>query len=164
MISPVLPEHSGQYWCVARRGGKTSEYGVSLNVLLQTSYVPPPTIKRVSGGHVTTGETLVLSCSVSVSWAVMVRLSWNLPNPAALPPRLLLPDPVSKNVSVGGTHLKVHLSNNFLCLVLNCNILCVSGGGAAAGAAQRGQGGPGQLRLPRDGPLRQQAGADNSVI
>ena len=109
MISPVLPEHSGQYWCVARRGGKTSEYGVSLNVLLQTSYVPPPTIKRVSGGHVTTGETLVLSCSVSVSWAVMVRLSWNLPNPAALPPRLLLPDPVSKNVSVGGTHLKVHI-------------------------------------------------------
>ena len=118
MISPVLPEHSGQYWCVARRGGKTSEYGVSLNVLLQTSYVPPPTIKRVSGGHVTTGETLVLSCSVSVSWAVMVRLSWNLPNPAALPPRLLLPDPVSKNVSVGGTHLKVHLSNIFVCLVL----------------------------------------------
>ena len=118
VISPVLPEHSGQYWCVARRGSKTSEYGVSLNVLLQTSYVPPPTIARVSGAHVTTGETLVLSCSVSVSWAVMVRLSWNLPNPAALPPRLLLPDPVSKNVSVGGTHLKVHLSNIFQGLVL----------------------------------------------
>ena len=36
VISPVLPEHSGQYWCVARRGGKTSEYGIMLNVLTQT--------------------------------------------------------------------------------------------------------------------------------
>ena len=50
--TPVgVPEHSGQYWCVARRGGKTSECGVSLNVVLQTSHVPPPTVKRVSGGR-----------------------------------------------------------------------------------------------------------------
>ena len=47
-----------------------------------------------------------MTCSVSVSWSVMVRLSWDRPNPSALPPRLLLPDPVSRNVSVGGTHLK----------------------------------------------------------
>ena len=46
-----VPEHSGQYWCVARRGGKTTECGVSLNVVLQTSHVPPPTVKRVSGGR-----------------------------------------------------------------------------------------------------------------
>ena len=36
VISPVLPEHSGQYWCRAEYGGRTSEYGVSLLVLLQT--------------------------------------------------------------------------------------------------------------------------------
>ena len=36
IISPVLPEHSGQYWCLASRGGKTSEYGIMLNVLTQT--------------------------------------------------------------------------------------------------------------------------------
>ena len=38
VISPVLPEHSGQYWCVASRGrgGQTSEYGIMLNVLTQT--------------------------------------------------------------------------------------------------------------------------------
>ena len=36
LISPVLPEHSGQYWCVASRGGKTSDYGIMLNVLTQT--------------------------------------------------------------------------------------------------------------------------------
>ena len=37
-----VPEHSGQHWC---------ECGVSLNVVLQTSHVPPPTVKRVSGGR-----------------------------------------------------------------------------------------------------------------
>ena len=36
LISPVLVEHSGQYWCRAEYGGRSSEYGVSLNVLLQT--------------------------------------------------------------------------------------------------------------------------------
>ena len=36
LISPVLPEHSGQYWCEAQLGGRTSEYGVNLNVLMQT--------------------------------------------------------------------------------------------------------------------------------
>ena len=124
MISPVLPEHSGQYWCVAKYGGKSSEYGVSLNVLMETRYekmlelcisnellscryVPPPHINRTSGSHVTVGETLVLTCSISVNWNVMVRLSWNLPNRAAKQPRLLLPDPISRNVSIGGTHLKV---------------------------------------------------------
>lgn len=36
LISPVLPEHSGQYWCQAVLGARTSEYGVNLNVLMQT--------------------------------------------------------------------------------------------------------------------------------
>ena len=39
LISPVMPEHSGQYWCTATYGDKTSEYGVSLNVLMQTRWV-----------------------------------------------------------------------------------------------------------------------------
>lgn len=107
LISPVLPEHSGQYWCMAKYAGKTSEYGVSLNVLMQTSYVPPPHINRTSGSHVTVGETLILTCSISVNWNVMVSLSWNLPNKRARQPRLLLPDPISRNVSIGGSHLKV---------------------------------------------------------
>ena len=38
LISPVMPEHSGQYWCTATYGDKTSEYGVSLNVLMQTRW------------------------------------------------------------------------------------------------------------------------------
>ena len=36
LISPVLPENSGQYWCEARYQGQTSDYTVSLNVLTQT--------------------------------------------------------------------------------------------------------------------------------
>ena len=35
-ISPVTPENSGQYWCLAKYLGKTSEYGISLNVLMET--------------------------------------------------------------------------------------------------------------------------------
>ena len=35
-ISPVTPENSGQYWCLARYRGKSSEYGISLNVLMET--------------------------------------------------------------------------------------------------------------------------------
>ena len=38
-ISPVTPENSGQYWCLAKYGGKTSEYGISLNVLMETRWV-----------------------------------------------------------------------------------------------------------------------------
>ena len=106
VISPVLPEHTGQYWCHAAYKGLTAEYGVSLNVLLETHYVPPPQIRRESGPHQTAGAALVLSCSVSVGWGVMVRLAWAVPGPAA-PPRLLLPDPTSRNVSIGGSHLKV---------------------------------------------------------
>ena len=104
LISPVLVEHSGQYWCRAEYGGRDSDYGVSLNVLMETSYVPPPHINKTSGSHVTLGETLVLTCTVSVSWNIMVSLSWDLPNKQARP---FLPDPVSRNVSIGGTNLKV---------------------------------------------------------
>ena len=38
-ISPVTPENSGQYWCLAKYRGKTSEYGISLNVLMETRWV-----------------------------------------------------------------------------------------------------------------------------
>ena len=107
LISPVLPEHGGYYNCKATYAGRNSEYGVSLNVLPETSYVPPPHINRTSGSHVTMGETLVLTCSVAVSWTVMVSLDWELPNDDARRPRLLLPEPVSRNVSIGGSFLKV---------------------------------------------------------
>lgn len=71
-------------------------------------YVPPPQIERApEEGHITVGGKLVMTCSVSVSWSVMVRLTWILPNKSAASPRLLLPDPTSRNVSIGGTHLKV---------------------------------------------------------
>ena len=89
----------------------------SFNSLNNFSYVPPPTINRTSGSHVSMGEKLVLTCSVSVSWSQMVRLSWNLPNPSALPPRLLLPDPISRNVSVGGSHLKVSFFTSLLIFI-----------------------------------------------
>ena len=36
IISPVTPDNSGQYWCLAKYLGKTSEYGISLNVLMET--------------------------------------------------------------------------------------------------------------------------------
>ena len=78
------------------------------NDIRNVRYVPPPQIERPpQQGQVTVGGKLVLTCSVSVSWTVMVRLTWILPNKAAAPPRLLLPDPTSRNVSIGGTHLKV---------------------------------------------------------
>ena len=41
-ISPVTPENSGQYWCLARYRGKSSEYGISLNVLMETRWVVRP--------------------------------------------------------------------------------------------------------------------------
>ena len=71
--------------------------------------MPPPHINKTSGSHVTAGETLVLTCSVSVNWNIMVSLSWSLPNQHAAAPRLLLPDPVSRNVSIGGSYLKVEI-------------------------------------------------------
>ena len=49
----------------------------------------------------------MLTCTVSVSWNIMVSLSWDLPNSQATQPRLVLPEPVSRNVSIGGTNLKV---------------------------------------------------------
>ena len=107
LISPVMSDHGGYYMCRASYAGKSSEYRVSLTVLPQTSYVPPPHINRTSGNHVTLGETLVLTCSVSVAWSVVVHLDWTLPNPAANTPRLLLPEPISRNVSIGGSFLKV---------------------------------------------------------
>ena len=55
----------------------------------------------------TAGESLVLTCSVSVNWNVMVNLAWAAPNKLARFPRLLLHDPVSRNVSIGGSYLKV---------------------------------------------------------
>ena len=42
LISPVMPEHAGYYTCKASYGDRSNEYAVSLSVLPQTSYVPPP--------------------------------------------------------------------------------------------------------------------------
>ena len=36
IINPALPKHSGQYTCTARYGGRSNEYGINLNVLMQT--------------------------------------------------------------------------------------------------------------------------------
>lgn len=108
LISPVMPDqHPGVYTCRAEYAGKTSEYYTQMTVLMRTSYVPPPHINRTSGSHVTVMETLALTCTITVDWGVMVRLSWQLPNKDAITPRLLLPEPVSRNVSLGGSHLKV---------------------------------------------------------
>ena len=41
-ISPVTPENSGQYWGLARDRGRSSEYGISLNVLMETRWVVMP--------------------------------------------------------------------------------------------------------------------------
>ena len=35
-ISPVTPENSGQYQCLTNYRGKSSEYTISLNVLMKT--------------------------------------------------------------------------------------------------------------------------------
>ena len=39
LLSPVMPDHSGQYLCRAEYGGRSSEYTVLLNVLPQTRWV-----------------------------------------------------------------------------------------------------------------------------
>ena len=72
---------------------------------LCSSYVPPPHINKTSGSHITRGQTLVLTCSVSVNWNIMVNLAWNIPN-SNPNGRLLLPEPRSRNVSIGGSYLK----------------------------------------------------------
>ena len=75
--------------------------------MICSRYVPPPHINRTSGEHVTVGQSLTLSCTITVDWGVMVRLSWQLPNKYAVAPRLHQPEPISRNVSIGGSHLKV---------------------------------------------------------
>lgn len=69
--------------------------------------MPPPHINKTSGNHVTRGQRLVLTCSVSVNWNIMVNLAWTLPNNNAKFPRLKFPEPTSRNVSIGGSYLKV---------------------------------------------------------
>ena len=37
------------------------------------SYVPPPHINKTSGEHVTAGQTLVLTCTITVDWSIQVQ-------------------------------------------------------------------------------------------
>lgn len=39
IFNPALPKNSGQYSCTARYRGRSNEYGINLNVLMQTTYV-----------------------------------------------------------------------------------------------------------------------------
>ena len=39
IFNPALPKNSGQYSCTAKYGGRSNEYGINLNVLMQTTYV-----------------------------------------------------------------------------------------------------------------------------
>jgi len=107
LISPVMPEHTGMYTCNARLEDKTSEYYTSIKVLPANRYVPPPHINKTSGEHVTIGQTLVLTCSITVDWSIQVRLRWSVPDENSKMGRLERPSPVSKNVTIGGKPLKV---------------------------------------------------------
>ncbi|XP_023347785.1 vascular endothelial growth factor receptor 1, partial [Eurytemora carolleeae] len=107
LISPVLLEHTGIYTCQARFEGKTSEYKTQLIVRPKTSYVPPPHINKTSGEHVTAGQTLVLTCTITVDWSIQVRLSWSVPNTSKNVARIETPDPISRNVTLGGKPFKV---------------------------------------------------------
>ncbi len=40
---------------------------------LNFSYVPPPYINKTSGEHVTVGQNMVLTCTITVEWSVQVR-------------------------------------------------------------------------------------------
>ena len=48
-------------------------FGADCNVCLMFSYVPPPHINKTSGEHVTTGQTLVLTCTITVDWSIQVQ-------------------------------------------------------------------------------------------
>jgi hypothetical protein len=107
LISPVLLEHTGIYTCQASFEGKTSEYKTQLMVRPKTSYVPPPHINKTSGEHVTVGQTLVLTCTITVDWSIQVRLSWSVPNSSKKIAGFETPDPVTRNVTLGGKPFKV---------------------------------------------------------
>ena len=48
-------------------------FGADFNVCLMFSYVPPPHINKTSGEHVTAGQTLVLTCTITVDWSIQVQ-------------------------------------------------------------------------------------------
>lgn len=109
-ISPVtLEEHSGTFECVARsRDGRTQTHYVTLHVLTQSSFVPPPHINASLAAHADVGSDFVLSCSVTVDFGVLVELTWTTPNADAVRHRRVrTSDQVARNLSMGGTHLKV---------------------------------------------------------
>jgi len=107
LISPVLPEHTGIYSCHARYEDKTSAYYTQIKIRPANSYVPPPHINKTSGEHVTVGQKLVLTCSITVDWSIMVRLTWSVPNKAKMIGRLENHERTSRNVTIGGKPMKV---------------------------------------------------------
>jgi hypothetical protein len=105
----TLEQHSGTFRCVATaRDGRTQRYFIDLSVLMETSYVPPPVINRTLASHVSIGEDFTLACSVTVDFGTVVELKWTTPNRKAIAEgRIEGPDQTARNLSMGGTHLKV---------------------------------------------------------
>uniref|UniRef100_A0A0K2U975 Platelet-derived growth factor receptor-like protein n=1 Tax=Lepeophtheirus salmonis TaxID=72036 RepID=A0A0K2U975_LEPSM len=108
-INPVMLDiHSGTFKCGATHRGKVDEYTASLNVLVKTSFVPRPHINKTLTRHISVGKSFKLSCSVTVDLEVLVQLSWRTPNSKSrYSGRLEEPNPNSRNLSMGGTHLKI---------------------------------------------------------
>ena len=117
-ISPVTLElHAGPFTCLATYRTRSEEYTINLRVLMKNSYVPPPHINRTLARHVHLGVDIDLLCSVTVDFGVMVELSWTTPNKKALNEnRVIASELASRNLSLGGTHLKtvqqVKMSNS----------------------------------------------------
>lgn len=83
-------------------------YTLQISVNRKTSYVPPPHINRTLARHVRKGDAFSLTCSVTIEFDVMVKLSWKTPNLKAITEaRVITPPSVVKNLTMAGTHLKV---------------------------------------------------------
>eukprot|EP00094_Tigriopus_californicus_P001194 TCALIF_01156-PA protein Name:"Similar to FLT1 Vascular endothelial growth factor receptor 1 (Homo sapiens)" AED:0.09 eAED:0.09 QI:607/0.8/0.66/1/0.8/0.66/6/0/928 len=108
-ISPVtLEQHSGAFRCEAKYRDLTQIYAIQLQVLMETAYVPPPYINRTLARQVQLGHTFTLVCSVTIDTGVMVELSWTTPNSKSMSTRrLIVPDQISRNLSMGNTQLRV---------------------------------------------------------
>ena len=83
-------------------------YTIQISINRQTSYVPPPHINRTLARHVRKGDAFSLTCSVTIEFDVMVKLSWKTPNSKAnTEDRVITPPSVVKTLTMAGTHLKV---------------------------------------------------------
>ena len=92
---------------MARSHDRSQNYTIAMSVLMQTSYVPPPFINDTLAQNISRGKTFTLVCSVTVDFGVIVDLSWTTPNGKAKSQgRLMAPEQISRNLSLGGTQLK----------------------------------------------------------